>query len=164
MKLLYNERCFLGIVKFFDVKKGFGYIASNNCGMPSPKYYQDFYVDRTSFIDEKAKKESIIIVFQVTKQDDGRKKAINVRLITNSEDDIKLVLSYYGEYEKVEYKDGKIINLYSQIDKPRELVADLVLSRIVNDKERSPERTCSHFKFFVEHYKENSYASNFKNY
>ena len=164
MKLLYNERCFLGIVKFFDVKKGFGYIASNNCGMPSPKYYQDFYVDRTSFIDEKAKKESIIIVFQVTKQDDGRKKAINVRLITNSEDDIKLVLSYYGEYEKVEYKDGNIINLYSQIDKPRELVADLVLSRIVNDKERSPERTCSHFKFFVEHYKENSYASNFKNY
>ena len=165
MKLIYGkDKYFLGIVKFFDVKKDFGYITSNNCGMPSSKYYQDFYVDSSSFIDAKAQKESVIVVFQVAKQDDGRKKALNVRLITNSEDDIKLVLSYYGEYEKVEYKDGKIINLYSQIDKPRELVADLVLSRIVNDKERSPERTCNHFKFFVEHYQEYSSFATFDNY
>ena len=90
MKLIYGkDKYFLGIVKFFDVKKGFGYIASNNCGMPSPKYYQDFYVDSSSFIDEKAQKESIIVVFQVTKQDNGRKRATNVRLVTNSDNDIK---------------------------------------------------------------------------
>ena len=115
MKLLYNEKCFLGIVKFFDSKKDFGFISSNNNGMKSSNYNQIFYVDSSSFMDEKAKKESVIVVFQVAKQDDGRKRAINVRLITDSEDDIKLVLSYYGEYEKVEYNNGKIINLYSQI-------------------------------------------------
>ena len=147
MKLVYRkDKFFLGIVKFFIESKGFGHIASNNCGMTSPNYFQDFYVDSSSFIDLKAKKEGIVVVFQVAKQDDGRKKAINVRLITNSEDDIKLVLSYYGEYENIKYKNERIVNLYTQIDKPRKMVADLVLSRIINDNKRSPERTCGDCK------------------
>lgn len=164
MKLLYNEKCFLGIVKFFDSKKDFGYISSNSNGMKSSNYNQSFYVDSSSFLETKAKKESVIVVFQIAKQDDGKKRAVNVRLVSNSDEDLHLVLSYYGKYEKIEYKDGKIINLYSQIDKPRKMVADLVLSRIVNDNKRSPERTCEHFKFFVEHYKEYSSTTSFDNY
>lgn len=165
MKLVYRkDKFFLGIVKFFNESKGFGHIASNNCGMTSPNYFQDFYVDSSSFIDLKAKKEGIVVVFQVAKQDDGRKRAINVRLITNSENDIRLVLSYYGEYENIKYKNERIVNLYTQIDKPRKMVADLVLSRIINDNKRSPERTCEHFKFFVEHYEEYSSFTTFDNY
>ena len=44
MKLLYGEeKFFIGAVKFFDASKDFGFIASNNCNMPTPKYNQDFY-------------------------------------------------------------------------------------------------------------------------
>ena len=41
MKLLYGDKTFfIGAVKFFDAAKDFGFIASNNCNMPSPKYNQ----------------------------------------------------------------------------------------------------------------------------
>ncbi len=39
---------YIGIVKFFDKRKGFGYVASNNCRMDTPVYEQDFYVDENS--------------------------------------------------------------------------------------------------------------------
>ena len=71
MKLLYGkDKFFLGIIKYFDTKKEIGHIASNNCGMTSLKYNQNFYVDSTSFTEIKAKKESAIVVFQVARQDD----------------------------------------------------------------------------------------------
>ena len=45
MKLVYPEnKWFVGAVKFFDKSKDFGFIASNNCGMPLHRAYnQDFY-------------------------------------------------------------------------------------------------------------------------
>ena len=49
MNIIYGEdKYFIGAVKFFDVYKDFGFIASNNCNMPSPKYNQDFYVNSRS--------------------------------------------------------------------------------------------------------------------
>ena len=56
MKLLYGEeKFFIGAVKFFDASKDFGFIASNNCNMPTPKYNQDFYVNSNSFLEDDAK-------------------------------------------------------------------------------------------------------------
>ena len=40
-----ESRYYIGAVKFFDRNKDFGFIASNNCNMPTTKYNQDFYVD-----------------------------------------------------------------------------------------------------------------------
>ena len=106
MKLLYGDKTFfIGAVKFFDAAKDFGFIASNNCNMPSPKYNQDFYVNSNSFLEEDAKKEGRVVVFQVEKQDNGKKRAVNVRRITKSDDDIQLALSYYGDHEYIEYRD-----------------------------------------------------------
>lgn len=154
MNLKYGENTFfLGVVKFFDEFKEFGFIASNNCNMPSPKYNQDFYVNSESFIEDDAKIEGKVVVFQVENQKNGRIRAVNVRKITRSEDDISLVLSYYGEHEYVKINDDKQINLFDHAYRPRKLVAEKVKAIIVNDKERSPETTFKHVDFFLKHYK-----------
>lgn len=75
--------------------------------MPTTKYNQDFYVNSYSFVDEYAKAEESIVVFQIKMLGKGKNKAINVRLITQSDEDINLALSYYGEHECFECNDGK---------------------------------------------------------
>ena len=156
MKLIYGaDKYFIGAVKFFDTNKDFGFIASNNCNMPSPKYNQDFYVCSASFIEDEAKKEGQIVVFQVDKQDNGKKRAVNVRRITKSDEDAQLALSYYGDHEYIEYKDNRKINIYTHTFKPLGMVADKVKRIIEEDAERTPEKTSEHFKFFVDHYKQN---------
>ena len=159
MKLLYGEeKFFIGAVKFFDASKDFGFIASNNCNMPTPKYNQDFYVNSSSFLEDDAKKEGRVVVFQIEKQDNGKKRAVNVRRITKSDEDIQLALSYYGDHEYIEYKDNRKINLYTHTFKPIGLVAEHVQHIIAEDPERSPQKTAQHFKFFVEHYKKEDYS------
>lgn len=159
MGLLYGEdKYFIGAVKFFDTNKDFGFIASNNCNMPTPKYNQDFYVSSASFIEDDAKKEGRIVVFQVDKQDNGKKRAVNVRRITKSDEDVQLALSYYGDHEIIEYKDNRKINLYTHTFKPIGMVAEKVKLIIEEDAERSPEKTAEHFKFFVSHYKQEEYS------
>lgn len=159
MKLLYGrDKYFIGAVKFFDVNKDFGFVASNNCNMPTPKYKQDFYVNSASFIEDDAKKEGSVVVFQIERQESGKKRAVNVRRISKSDEDVALALSYYGDHEFIENKDNRKINLYKHTFKPLRMVADKVKHIIENDSERSPEKTAEHFKFFVGHYKQEEYS------
>lgn len=161
MNFLYGEdKYFIGAVKFFDVNNDFGFIASNNCNMPTPEYYQDFYVNSKSFIEDGAKKEGQVVVFQVEKQKNGQKRAANVRKISKFGKDVQLVLSYYGEHEYIKFKDNRKINLYRNIDKPLELVAEKVRKIIENDPNRSPQKTVEHFKFFIDHYKRGNISEN----
>ncbi|MBO7606446.1 MAG: hypothetical protein J6T28_02355 [Paludibacteraceae bacterium] len=162
MNLIYGaDKHFLGAVKFFDTNKGFGFIASNNCNMPTPEYKQDFYINSESFIEDDAKKEGEVVVFQVRKLDNGKKQAVNVRRITKSSEDTLLALSYYGDHEFIEYKDNRKINLYMHTFKPIGMEADMVKRLIEEDTERSPERTAEHFNFFVGHYKQGEYPNRY---
>lgn len=155
MSLVYGEdKFFIGMIKFFDSAKGFGYIASNNCGMRAHNYEQDFYVNHQSFVEDDAKKEGRVVVFQVDKQDDGKKRAVNVRKISPTEEDYRLALSYYEDHEKIGYKDGRVINLFNHTGVPRKMVGELVMSRIKEDPERSPQKTVEHIKFYLKHYRE----------
>ncbi len=159
MNLLYGEdKFFIGAVKFFDLIKDFGFIASNNCNMPTAQYNQDFYVNSASFVEEEAKEDGRIVVFQVEKQKSGRTRAVNVRRITKSEDDINLALSYYGEHEYIAYKGGIKTNLFNRLPISRNRVVEKVKSLIVEDEERSPENTARHFTFFVEHFKQDIHS------
>lgn len=159
MNLLYGEdKFFIGAVKFFDLIKDFGFIASNNCNMPTAQYNQDFYVNSASFVEEEAKEDGRIVVFQVEKQKSGRTRAVNVRRITKSEDDINLALSYYGEHEYIAYKEGIKTNLFNRLPISRNRVVEKVKSLIVEDEERSPENTARHFTFFVEHFKQDIHS------
>ena len=115
MKLKYGEdKYFIGIVKFFDADKEFGFIATNSCGMNEPSYNQEFYVNGVSFIESNAAKEGAIVVFQVELQNKGRTRAINVRYIRNNDEDRLLGLKYYGPYEKITIKDRKI-NFFNKL-------------------------------------------------
>ena len=151
-RLAYNGKQFIGAIKFFDHVKDFGFIASNNCGMPDRKdSIQDFYVDSESFTEKNANAEKQIVVFQILKQTNGQEKAINVRRITKSDEDIQLVLSYYDEFE-VRDKDYNRINLFSICNPPRKLVIEKVVSIIKDDMNRCPDVTFNHFEFFIRHY------------
>ncbi len=153
MKLLYQKnKYFIGVIKFYDTYKNFGFIASNNCGMlVEIPYSQDFYINSESFLEE-VLQERTIVVFQVAQQNRFRVKAVNVRCISQSEEDLNLALTYYGEHEFVTIKDDVQLNLFNQIVIPREKMTEMVLLSIIQDKERSPATTLNHFKSFIEHY------------
>ena len=154
MSLVYGEdKFFIGMIKFFDSAKGFGYIASNNCGMQSARYNQDFYVNLESFLDETAKKEGCVVAFQIDKQDDGKKRAVNVRKVANTEEDFRRAMDYYGDHERVELKDKITSNLIRNIPIPRGMYMERVISNIQNDPGRTPEKTVRHIDFFIKHYR-----------
>ena len=39
--LPFREKLFIGVIKFFDCNKGFGYIACNNLGMETQKRFNN---------------------------------------------------------------------------------------------------------------------------
>lgn len=158
MILKYGEdKYFIGIVKFFDSNKGFGFIASNSCGMNEPIYNQDFYVNSSSFIEQDAAKEGAIVVFQVEQQSKFKTRAVNVRYIKKSEEDQRRALAYYGPYEKIALKEREV-NLFNHIAKPRSMELEFIRNKIVTYSKRSPEATLKHFSFYVSHFKEKDSA------
>ena len=154
MKLLYGpDKYFIGVVKFFDSNKGFGFIASNNCNMDTTQYYQDFYANDESFIDEKAKNENKLVVFQVEQQSRNRTRAVHIRLLSSSLEDYKLRLSYYDTHEKIQLKKGVNTNMYNLFRIPRSTEISNICNIISNDPNRSPESTLNHFTKYVLHFK-----------
>lgn len=142
MELKYGERKFIGVIKFFDAAKGFGFIASNCCGMPEQtEYKQDFYIDSSSFLEGKSIREGGIVVFQIEQQSRNRVKAVNVRLITKTEDK-DLILQYYEDYEYIELKEDTVNvfrhlkNYYAAHD-----LLELTSQRIAVEDKRTVERT-----------------------
>lgn len=158
MNLRYGEeKYFIGIVKFFDSRKGFGYLASNSCGMNVFPYDQDFYINTDSFAEHNAAREGAIVVFQVEVQGVGKTRAVNVRYFNKTEDDFKLALTYYGNYEKVRYKE-RYINLYNQLSKPRSMELEVVRKKIVMDGKTASD-TLEIFSFYISHFKEKKEAN-----
>lgn len=153
MELLYEaDKYFIGVVKFFDDNKGFGFIASNNCNMNTSEYYQDFYVNTESFIEDEARNEKKIVVFQIEIQGRNRTRAVNVRLLSTSEEDYNLRLSYYDTHEKIRLKDGVDTNMYSSFRIPRLTEILNICNIICKDPDRSPESTLKHFTRYILHF------------
>lgn len=90
----FGEKTFIGIIKFFDSNKGFGYVASNNFGMESNKSFsesgQEFYIDEYSILTPIFQKG--IVVFRPA-INNSKLRAECVRPI-NLETDRGLVLDY----------------------------------------------------------------------
>ena len=151
----YDDKHFIGIIKFFDTNKDFGYVASNNCNMPTTNYKQELYVNSTSFIDEDAKKKDCVVVFQVEELSNRKRKAVNIRLFRNTAEDIDIALMYYGDHERIEIENNRRvlqINLFNVLNVPRRNLGLLVAQRIIKKKNRSPESTLEEFRSFVNHY------------
>lgn len=140
---------FLGYVKFYDTKKGFGYIASNKKGMHGDKFYRDFYIDNSSWIKLEEKSQYITVIFQIEKQNDGRIRASQVRRTTTSQEDIDFILSYFGEYEIVLNKDKEKRNLITKSGIGMLNICKHVTKIIQEQKNRTPESTFNLFKSLV---------------
>ena len=154
MELKYDGKSFLGVIKFFDAVTGFGFIASNCCGMPDQSEYdQDFYVDTSSFSDGKHVRDGGIVVFQIEQQSSNRVKAVNVRLITKSDEDKELVLKYYDDYEIIELKEGSV-NVFRHLKNhySNEQLLEIAKQRIEIEEQRNAERTTKLFSSLIGHF------------
>lgn len=137
----------IGIVKFFDSKKGFGFIASNNCHIPRPEYVQDFHVNDSSFSETSAKSDRALVVFE------GINVAKQVRRYNkNSETDRQLGISYYFDHEIMHLK-GVSINIFHDLSVPRSEWLPEVISRVQNQVDRTPDSTLNLIRHFVGKYK-----------
>ena len=167
MKLLYDaNQFFLGIVKFYDKKKRFGYISSNNLGMNRDAYEQDFYINNESF-DNGIADAGRVVVFQIAQfsEEDGMKgrvqcRAINVRNFSKTDEDYQLLLSYYGSHEIVRVKETTH-NLFKLIAVPRSIILQKVLSVIGQSNTRTTEETLDTIKHVVGFYKQESFRLNY---
>lgn len=149
----FPERHYIGVIKFYDSNKGFGFIASNNCGMNSPAYEQDFYVDSSSFLEESAKSDRRLVVFQWKAQSRGKRRAINVRNYSSkSEEDLELALSYYGDHEFVQLKEQKI-NMFNHLGVKRPQMLPLLKRKIETSSGCSPKEICNKILHLVKKYK-----------
>lgn len=101
----FGESLFIGIVKFFDSTKGFGYIASNNYGMESHKRFnsseQGFYIDNSSW--EQSVPEKKAVVFRPAIKD-GKLRAEDVRAV-NLATDREIVMNYYEHNNFIQYEE-----------------------------------------------------------
>lgn len=103
----FGDKLFIGIIKFFDSTKGFGYIASNNYGMKSDNRFnkeeQGFKIDVTSWETPVAEKR--MVVFRPSLR--GRKAyAEGIREI-NLETDRELVLDYYEHNNFITFRESE---------------------------------------------------------
>lgn len=158
MELKYEGRKFIGVVKFFDAVKGFGFIASNCCGMPDQNVYkQDFYIDTSSFPDGKHIREGGIVVFQIEQQSRSRVKAVNVRIVSKTDEDKELFLQYYDDYEEVELKEGTV-NVFRHFRKNHstQRILEIVAQRVENGDLRSIDRTVKLVSSLIGHFETRS--------
>lgn len=147
------EDWFLGVIKFFDSRKDFGYIASNNCGMCLATYEQDFWVNSDCFTDSPAKVEGALVVFQWEYQSGGKRRAKNVRRFSKSlEEDCKLAVKYCGTHEVVQLKERQV-NIVGLCGLPRKYLLPQLKASIISNENRDTGTTLKIFKQFIGKYK-----------
>lgn len=103
----FDDRLFIGIVKFFDSTKGFGYIASNNYGMESDNRFknkeQGFKIDANSWETPVAEKR--MVVFRPSLR--GRKPYAEEVRVVNLKADRELVLNYYEHNNIITFRESE---------------------------------------------------------
>lgn len=101
----FREKLFIGVIKFFDCNKGFGYIACNNLGMETQKRFNNkelcFYIDNDSLATPIAEKK--VVVFRPAIRE-ARLRAEDVHAI-NLETDYELLMYYYEHNNFIYYEE-----------------------------------------------------------
>ena len=143
MKILFDNKWFVGAVDFYDYRKGFGYVAA--AGAPS------YYVDHSSFAEPGAKAEKGIVVFQVARQDDGKTRAINVRKLRKQDEDYSILLDRFPSNGLIRFKKDGARSIFPFVSKiiPRPLFIERLCMTIENNENRTPLTTFGLFQYFV---------------
>ena len=156
----------IGVVKFYDSSKGFGFVVTNNFGLDSDSknHLEEIFFNSTSFVGYYEPDDRDWIVFEVEKSRRGT-RAINAKALSGSRDDLILALEYIGEFAKIKGRDSKGEKVYDQDivpyvyksywtkdDKPREFLSILIgyVESLQSEKQAefigsflSNEATCS---------------------
>lgn len=142
MKILYDNKWFIGAVNFFDHNKGFGFIATNGLS---------YYVDDSSFAEPSAKAEHGIVVFQVARQTDAKKKAVNVRKLIKQEEDYMLVLDCFPNQGRIKFKNGDWTDILirTRTFVPRPMFISRLVELIESSASRTPQSTLGLFQDLV---------------
>lgn len=105
----------IGIVKFYDSSKGFGFVVANNYGLDSDSknHLEEVFINSTSCVDSYEPNERDWVVFDVEKSRRGY-RALNARSLSESKEDLILALGYAGEFAKIKGRDSKGEKVYDQ--------------------------------------------------
>ena len=151
MKILFDNKWFVGAVDFYDYRKGFGYIATAGAASSHVDHSSSYYVDHSSFVESGAKAERGIVIFQVARQDDGKKKAINVRKLRRQDEDYSILLDRYPSNGLIRFKKDGTRSIFPFVSKiiPRPLFIERLCMTIENNENRTPLTTFGLFQHFV---------------
>ena len=105
----------IGIIKFYDSLKGFGFVVTNNYGLDNggKNHLEEIFINSTSFVGHYEPEERDWIVFDVEKSRRGP-RAINAKSLSESKEDLILALGYVGEFAKIKGRDSKGEKVYDQ--------------------------------------------------
>lgn len=105
----------IGIIKFYDNTKGFGFVVTNNLGLGrnSNNQLEEIFINSTSFVYYYDPDDGDWYVFDVEKTQRGP-RAINAKPLSASKDDLVLAFGYIGEFAKIQGRDNKGEKVYNQ--------------------------------------------------
>lgn len=110
-----SNKLHVGIVKFYDSSKGFGFVATNSLGIDKSDNNRlvEVFINSTSFKGSFRPDDRDWIIFNLEKNNRGL-RAINARSLNDSKDDLLSALNYIGEFAKIKGRDSKGEKVYNE--------------------------------------------------
>jgi hypothetical protein len=112
-----SNRSHIGIIKFYDSYKGFGFVATNSFGTDNSDSNRlvEVYINSTGLKGSFEPDDRDWIVFNIEKNiRDRSPRAINAKELESSKDDLLLALNYIGEFAKIKGRDNKGEKVYNE--------------------------------------------------
>ena len=105
----------IGIIKFYDNTKGFGFVVTNSLGLDhsSGNHLEEIFINSTSFVYYCEPDDDDWYFFDVEESKRGP-RAINAKPLSASKDDLILSFGYIGEFAKIQGRDNKGEKVYNQ--------------------------------------------------
>lgn len=167
----------IGIIKFYDNTKGFGFVVTNSFGLDQDGHnlLKEIFINSTSFESYSKPNDGDWLVFDVENAKRGI-RAINAKYLSGSREDLFLAFGYIGEFAKIKGRDNKREKVYdhdiiscvyksfwTKDDKPKEFFSILIeyVESLQLDKQiefidsfLSNEATCSIVESLLQKYGE----------
>ena len=167
----------IGIIKFYDNTKGFGFVVTNSFGLDQDGHnlLKEIFINSTSFESYSKPNDGDWLVFDVENAKRGL-RAINAKYLSGSREDLFLAFGYIGEFAKIKGRDNKREKVYdhdiiscvyksfwTKDDKPKEFFSILIeyVESLQLDKQiefidsfLSNEATCSIVESLLQKYGE----------
>ena len=112
-----SNQSHIGIIKFYDSYKGFGFVATNSFGTGDSDSNRlvEVYINSTGLKGSFEPDDRDWIVFNIEKNiRDRSPRAINAKELESSKDDLLLALNYIGEFAKIKGRDNKGEKVYNE--------------------------------------------------